>query len=69
MSFFRMGILILFLMGCTTIDPIEEAKLAQARDLREKCMNSTMNEDKPNPILRTQILQQCHFWSRQRAGL
>lgn len=65
----RIGIVILFLMGCTTMDPIEEAKHAQARQLRENCMNSVSNAERPNPILRTQVLQQCHFWSRRRAGL
>lgn len=69
MLFSRLGILIFFLTGCTTMGPIEEAKHAQARQLREDCMNSVSGVERPNPILRTQILQQCHFWSRQRAGL
>ena len=47
--------------------PLEEAKTAQIRYLREKCMNSIT--DQINPVLRTQTLQTCHAWATRRVNL
>lgn len=68
-SLFRIGILILFLTSCKTTDPIEQAKNAQAQYLREQCMNSVTGVERPNPIMRTEMLQNCNAWARKRAGL
>jgi len=58
-------------MGCNTNPPtlIDQIKLETARKYREVCMNSISDNIHIDPLMRVQILQQCHFWARRRAGL
>jgi hypothetical protein len=59
----------LLLFGCQSTDIIEEAKNAQVREMRELCMNRVSNIERPNPVLRSQAIHQCHAWARSRVGL
>ena len=55
---------LVFLVACSTIsDPVSEAKQAQIRYLREKCLRDLTNDQTPPPTWRVRAFETCHAWA------